>query len=46
MLAASGEVRLEVVGPDQVLHMKKRGALQADLHERGLQSRQHTGNLP
>jgi hypothetical protein len=38
VLAAAGEVRLEVVGADQVLDVEERGALLPDVDERGLEA--------
>ena len=45
VLAPAGEVRLEVVGPDEVLDVEERGALEADVDEGGLEPGQDPGHL-
>ena len=45
VLAPAGEVRLEVVGPDEVLDVQERGPLEPDVDERGLQPGQDPRHL-
>ncbi len=45
VLASARQVRLEVVGPDQILDVEERGALEPDVDEGGLQPRQDPGDL-
>jgi hypothetical protein len=40
MLATAGEIRLEVVGADEILDVQEGGTLEADVHEGCLQTRQ------
>ena len=44
VLATAREVGLEVVRPDEVLDVEERGALETDVDERGLQTRQDPGD--
>ena len=41
VLAPAGQVRLEVVGADQILDVEERGALLAHVDERGLEAGEH-----
>ena len=46
VLAATRQIRFEVVGPNQVFDVKERGALLADVDEGGLKPGQHAGHAP
>ena len=43
--AAAGEVRVEIVGPDEVLDVQERRALLADVDEGGLEAGEDAGDF-
>jgi len=45
VLATPGEVRLEVVGADEILHVEERRTFEPDVDEGGLEPGQNPGHL-